>query len=277
MTVRLRLKTGYPPERAITVLREAAQRAREIGDPDPDRAFNTYRAWVEATETQLASLTVDPAAVTMLLTRRHFLIHDIGPNPYRLWGSLYAERDFQAAALDALAADLQTRVDRAAGDGEPVVLDTNVLLHYELPDNVPWAKVLGRASVRLVVPLRVVEELDEKKYGRNDLLASRARNLLPWLERAVTTNGGRIRDDATLEVPVDTSRRTRPESADREILDECHELHEFGGQGVTLVTGDTSMRLRARAESIVAVSMPDDYRRTFSPGASETSPADASG
>jgi hypothetical protein len=123
--------------------------------------------------------------VTTLLTQRHLLIHEIGPTRYRLWGPLYAERDFQAAALEVLAADVVERINRAAGTGGPVVLDTNVLLHYQRPDNLPWPTVLHRASVRLVVPLRVVEELDEKTYSGNPTLASAARNVLPWLEKAI--------------------------------------------------------------------------------------------
>ena len=265
MVQRLRLKHGVSPEHAVKVLREAGRQTQEIAHTDPAAAFVRYRSWVEGTEAQLASLSADPAAVTMLLTQRHFLIQDIGPSADRLWGPLYAERDFQAAALGTLADDLETRIARAAGVGEPVVLDTNVLLHYQRPVSVAWPDVLGRAQVRLVIPLRVLEELDEKKYGSSDVLASRARELLPWLERAVTDNHGRIRDDTTLEVPIDTARRTRPENADREILDECHELRDFGGLGVTLVTGDTSMRLRARAESIATAAMPDDYRRTRNP------------
>jgi hypothetical protein len=85
---RLRLKCGVPPEHALKVLRDAAKHGREIVHHDPGIAFNAYRAWVEGTEPQLASLTRDPQTVTMLLTQRHFLIQDIGPNPLRLRGPL---------------------------------------------------------------------------------------------------------------------------------------------------------------------------------------------
>jgi hypothetical protein len=258
---RLRLRDGVPPARALTVLRESAQLCRQIGNSNPDVAFSDYRAWVERTESQLAALTLDATIVQMLLTPRHFLIQEIGPNRLRLWGPLYAERDFQATTLEALANDVQIRIERVAGDGEPAVLDTNSLLHYQRPDNVSWPKVLGRDHVRLVVPLRVVEELDEKKYGRSDRLASVARDVLPWLEEAVLRKAGKIRDDTTIEVPVDPTRRVRPENADREIIDECHEFREFGGQRATLVTGDTAMRLRAHAEAIATAAMPDEYLR----------------
>jgi hypothetical protein len=227
---------------------------------DPVVAFDAHRAWVEATEPQLASITRDPATVTMLLSRRHFLIQDIGPNPYRLWGSLYAERDFQVTALEALAEGLAIRLRRAQG-GTSTVLDTNTLLHYQRPDNIPWTDVLAQKHVRLVVPLRVVEELDAKKYERNRSLAQRARDVLPWLERTILQAGGTLRqhDD---EVPVDSPRRTRLDDADLEELDECHELRDFGGQGVTLITGDAALRLRADAAGIMSSQLDDIYLRS---------------
>jgi rRNA-processing protein FCF1 len=271
---RLRLKQGVAPAHALKVLREAARVCRALGNSNPDAAFNDYRAWVEGTEPQLASVTRDPTIVTMLLTQRHFLIQEIGPNPLRLWGPLYAERDLQAAALDALADDIEMRIARAAGDGQPAVIDTNVLLHYQRPDSVPWPKVLGRISVRLVVPLRVVEELDEKKYGRSDALATRAREVLPWIEEAILSKAGKIREDTTIEVPIGPERRIRPENADREIVDECHELREFGAHGVMLVTGDTSMRLRAHAESIPTAPMPDTWLRNPPRGSVEAVASD---
>lgn len=222
--------------------------------------LDRYASWVESTEAQLAWMTVDPGVVTMLLTTHHWQILDIGPNPLRMWRVLYSEIAFQVAALEALAADIQARIERAGG-GEPTVLDTNTLLHYQRPDSVPWPDVLGGPSVRLVIPLRVVEELDEKKYGRNDVLAQRARDVLPWLEATIASGPGQARLDTTIEVPIDPTRRSRPEHADRDILDECHELRQFGGQRVTLVTGDTAMRLRAHAESIQTVQLPDKHLR----------------
>jgi rRNA-processing protein FCF1 len=258
--LRLRLKYGVNPDHALTVLRDGARRGREIAHHDAAVAFNAYRAWVESMEQQLGSLTRDPGTVTMLLTRRHFLIQEIGPNPQRLWGPLYAERDFQVTALDELAIDLEARVQRAQGE-KPTVLDTNTLLHYQRPDNVRWTEMLKCLSVRLVVPLRVVEELDAKKYGRSDVLAQRAREVLPWLEAVILRDGGAVGPDTTIEVPVDDARRARPDDADREVLDECHELREFGGHDVTLITGDTALRLRAHAAGIPARQLDDKYRR----------------
>jgi hypothetical protein len=258
---RLRLRDGVEPAHAIAKLREAANNARnDIQGTDAAAVLDRYTAWIVSTEAQLAWMSLDPNVVTMLLTTRHWQILDIGPNPLQIWRVLTPEIAFQVAALEALAADVQARIERAAG-GEPTVLDTNTLLHYQRPDSIPWPDILNRPSVRLVIPLRVVEELDEKKYGRNDVLAQRARDVLPWLEATIVGGSGQARPDTTIEVPIDPTRRSRPQSADREIVDECHELRQFGGQRVTLVTGDTAMRLRAHAESIPTAQPPDKYLR----------------
>jgi hypothetical protein len=66
-------------------------------------------------------------------------------------------------ALEDLVADLHARVDLlSATSGTIAVLDTNILLQYEEPLKVPWRKVLGVRSVRLIVPQRVVEELEPR-------------------------------------------------------------------------------------------------------------------
>ena len=69
------------------------------------------------------------------------------------------------------------------------MLDTNILLQYQEPSKVRWRDVLRVESVRLIVPLRVVEELDAKKYSASKRLAERARVLLPRLEELVGRDG----------------------------------------------------------------------------------------
>lgn len=161
--------------------------------------------------------------------------------------------------------DLEQRAARLSlAPGHIAVLDTHVLLHYQPPEQIPWPKVVGHPHVRLVVPLRVVEELDEKKYARRDDIADRARRLLPRLEAVLGPAGapGELRESVTIEVPVDSGPRRRPANADEEILDTCRELRQLTGREVSLVTGDTSMRLRGEARGLRVVKMPAEYERT---------------
>jgi predicted ribonuclease YlaK len=203
----------------------------------------------------------------MVQTERYWRIRAIDAATVRPSPLVDAETTLQHEALEQLVVELQERVRRLSrAPGQITVLDTNVLLHYQEPAKVDWVSVLGVATVRLVIPLRVVEELDAKKYAPNDKLAARARALLPQLERLVGPAGApaELRDGVTIEVPVDTGRRDRPADADAEILETCLELARLTDQRVILVTADTAMRLRARAQSTSVEALPEGYLRVRS-------------
>jgi len=60
------------------------------------------------------------------------------------------------------------------------VLDSNSLLHHAPPNQMRWDGVIG-SPVRLVVPLRVVQELDDKKASNSKPLRQRAAKRLRQL------------------------------------------------------------------------------------------------
>jgi predicted ribonuclease YlaK len=147
-----------------------------------------------------------------------------------------------------------------------VVLDTNVLLHYQPPWQVDWTAVLGSAGpVRLVLPLRVIEELDERKYRDREKIAQRARDLLSELWKVLSpSKGGPAplggKPGITVEVFLDDEPRRHTLDADAEILEECRTLKAVGCP-VSLVTADTGLSIRASALGIAVVPMPDKYLR----------------
>lgn len=236
---------------------------------------NAYLAWVGTAESQLRNVFVDPATWGHLYDERHWQIYGLSqtsPRPIELIQTAIA---VQTTWLDHLADRLKKLADRlAAAPGELTVLDTHVLLHFQPPDQVNWQEVTGADEIRLVLPLRVVEELDEKKYTARDDLAERARRLLSQLRAQLAHSGeapAKIRDGVTIEVPVDDGPRQRTLDADQEILDTCRELRA-GGQSVVLVTDDTGMILRAGSAASRVVPMPERYlrRRPATPGSGQT-------
>jgi hypothetical protein len=78
---------------------------------------------------------------------------------------------------------------------------------------------------------------------------------------------GELASGITLEVLVKFDgggARDKPADADEEILFTCRELWQLSGDvdGVTLVTGDTAVRIRAQAlGGIRPIGLPDKYRR----------------
>jgi hypothetical protein len=149
--------------------------------------------------------------------------------------------------------DLQQRIDRAASaPGDPAVIDTNILLEFMPPAQIDWRSLLATASVRLVIPLRVIEELDVLKYDRRRTeRADRARRILPQLGAALGDGGAPspLRDGTTIEVLSGPGPRDRATDADEELLHTCQELEQFGDRSVTLISGDTAIRLRAQGLS----------------------------
>jgi predicted ribonuclease YlaK len=187
-----------------------------------------------------------------------------------------AEVELQTRALRQLAEDLDERIARAAlAPGAVAVLDTNVLLHFQPPDQVSWSEIIGGPRVRLVLRLRVVEELDAKKYSRREDLSGNARGVLRRLGELLGPGGAPvgIRPDATIEVFATRAPRPRPADADEEILQNCVELGQFSGSPAHLVTADTAMRIRAEAEGIAVRTMPEHLERRRRPAGDQVDAA----
>lgn len=270
---RLRLKVGVDPAegarrlRALTV--EVGNVASVAGGPKAIIvARDAYLRWVEQAESCLASLTHDRELIAELYTSHYWRIrgmewNDVGglndPRPFPLF---YSETAYQGSRLTRLVDDLEERSRRLSlPDGTIAVLDTNVLLHYQPVTQIPWVDLLGSTHIRLVVPLRVIEEIDLKKYAKNTGLANRARKLLPALEHLLGDVGGQVAAGVTILVPVDTGPRDRPDDADEEVLAVCRDLQQFSRRSVTLVTGDTAMRLRAEAHGLGTFKLGQSYLR----------------
>jgi rRNA-processing protein FCF1 len=219
-----------------------------------------YIDWVEVTEGQLGNVTNDPEVLTLLYTPAYYEIRQLDPSSPRAVAFIDAERARQASALEALRDDLQRRLERArAAPGAITVLDTNALLHHQLPDSVAWREIVGQESIRLVIPLRVIEELDAKKYTESSKLRQRARERLPKLYALVGSGGAPKalpNGHGTLEVFIEPGPRTRAADADTEILETARDLERLSGSKVMIVTGDTAMRLRAETEGIATAAMP---------------------
>jgi hypothetical protein len=80
--------------------------------------------------------------------------------------------------------------DRAtSAQGHITFVDIHVLLHHELADGVNWLEVVERPSVRVVIPLRVIEELDAKKYTHSARIRAKAQGLMPKLRALIGPEG----------------------------------------------------------------------------------------
>jgi uncharacterized coiled-coil protein SlyX len=234
-----------------------------------DEYLQNYLRWVTTTEALLRSVFTDLALVHHLRTSAYWAIRNASFQPFRVIELINSELFEQRSWLEGLTVRLEALQNRMeAAPGKPTVVDTHVLLHYQPPEQVDWPTVVEQDEVRLVLPLRVVEELDEKKYAKRDDLADRARRLLSQLWNTLGEAAGgpvSLRKNVTIEVPVEDGPRVRTADADEEILDSCLQLRNVGCPPI-LVTGDTGMSLRAKNHQLDVIPMPDNYLRNRAPG-----------
>ena len=265
----MRLRSGRPPDSVVSQLRELARRSANGGDVlsgISDTWINNYVSWVSTAEKAIRHCLVDPD-LDALYTPRYWAIRAADPASLRISELVWDESTWQSDRFNSMADEIDDTVSRLRGDPSAlvVVVDTNVFLHYQSLDNIDWSFV-GASPVRIVIPIRVIEELDEKKRDRRDSVQDRARKSLRWLSDRVLTDEPvvKIRDGVTVEVFVPTGRRELRLSADSEILEACEVLEQFTGKRLALVTGDLGMQLkgmhyRGSTSGFDVKALPDRY------------------
>ncbi len=260
--MRARLAPGVDPARAIAEVNELAGSKATAVRPTNAHAADRredYVRWATQTEARLASVLRREDARGIFDNPRHRDICSMPPGN-QLTTLIYAEVDEKIRDLQAAVDYLRRELERMqAGPGLPIVVDSNALLEHQRPDSVNWKALLG-VEARLMLPLRAIEEINDKKYSNSDRLRSAARRLVPWIAKLFP--GGdlgpvRLRDDATLELILAERPRHRPSDADEEILDVAHEVRQFIGK-VQVMTGDLGMQLRAISEGLDVLVPPEE-------------------
>lgn len=186
--------------------------------------------------------------------------------------ALAAEIDNQVRTLERARGELEALKELAARPGLPVVYDTNMLNHWNRPTDIHWQNVLKVQGedvglVRLVVPLRVVDELDGQTYGSGQL-AQRATAAIRYLEKVLADRkpgeAVTIREEVSLEVWIDNEHRGG--DSDLAILRCAADLDALRPQtGARVLTNDYGMRLRAQQLGLTAVRLPAAHRKQSGP------------
>lgn len=179
------------------------------------------------------------------------------------------EIENQIKTLEQAHAQFEGLKKLAARPGLPVVYDTNMLNHWQQPGDIRWREVFKVEGeniplTRLVIPLRVIDELDRQKYGQGDL-ARRAATVIRYLKRVLMDSQPgqpvQLRAEATLEVWVDTDDRGG--DADLSILRCVADLDNLHRDtSVRVLTDDVGMRLRARQMGLKVLRLPENYRKS---------------
>lgn len=268
--MRIRLAPGKSVDDVIRTLETLAINVRSEAFPIAhlsgtsfDASRNAYVQWAISCEQQLLTVLARSDGNQIFDNPRH---RDICSMPVgrQVPMLISAEVDVKVAQITEIANYLRETRDRITrAQGYPTVIDTNLFLECQRADQIKWEELVGETA-RLMVPLRVVEELDVKKYAGNERLRRTARDLLPWIESLFPgPDCGPVRlDDRsnTIEILMVDRPRYRPTDADEEVLDVYHDV-KLLAERAKLITADTGMRLRARGESVDVIAMPAKYLR----------------
>lgn len=244
------------------------------GSTEARHQIDQYLRWVTDSEQQLRPVMTADDVDRVLLTRRYWATHaNPSYTPANIKAVHEAVREHQLQ-FDEMAKGVlveRRRWTSAEPDVAYVVADTNVHLHHPSDwDAIDWGAVVGwenrsRALVRLVLPMLVVDELDNAKWRNNDKIRSRARTTLKKIYGAFSSDPAitwemRSADPEFAAVLanllVDEPTHQRLERADDELVDRALMLSDFVEQSVTgnrvvyFVSYDTGAALRARSAGL---------------------------
>lgn len=172
------------------------------------------------------------------------------------------ERDVWVDRLNSAVKKLRHLEDFVIRPGRVAVLDTSAFHEFDRFWAADWARVTeadpphvsaAGLPIRLVVPLVVVEELDDQKHHQNGRVRQAARDILRHLRELPRVSTSAVADvlrvDArvTMEILLDDRAHARLSVNDAEIIECAVTLRSLFpvSRRVILVSGDVSMEFRA--------------------------------
>lgn len=266
----VRLFPGADRHNVLATLRQLGtdvQNLRSFGGTHQE-LYNKYSSWVRESVRLLRYLLSSADIDRLFLTRRYWALQAMGGAEV-LIGMRYlidAELEEREAALTEATARLADEVGRWGGPGHLVVADTSVYMdHDQKLEDLEVGKILGRPGdlVHLIVPIAVIDELDNLKRGKDRWRPGYTLAVLDSVLEEPTevatmqpeANGvGRL----TVEIVFDPPEHSRLPIMDEEIIDRALAVQEVAGKKVTLITFDTSQSTRARSRGLTTIKLKRD-------------------
>ena len=146
-------------------------------------------------------------------------------------------------------------------------IDTNVYLNLQIFTDIDWAGMVGSDAVRLVVPVVIAKELDERKNtDTNSTIRKRADNTIKRMATLVSDDQQQIRGNVAIEFessvpPPNLYQENELDSTwrdDRLIAAILHYKKRCPTAEVLLLTEDLALRLRASRYDIAVASPPEE-------------------
>ena len=295
----MQLRSNVTLGETIRLLKEAVRELdTDLSNVHNERSNERYFDRIGRTEGVLRNLFADTELVEALHSERYWHIRRYWENRPSAYISVADEGRWKRADSESIyqiEAELRVQLERlkvalahlelfsplSQSDGWPLVLDTNVLVHFD-----PFREEITRAKwreiaqlpespeVRLIVPALVLDELDQLAHSGDRKLNRRARSahghLDPFIDHLLSERPQPIRPDApwmTVEVLPDAPNHRRQADNDTELLDRAEFLHQVTNRRVTFVTADRGMLVRGKVRQLLPapstvrmVAMPEELR-----------------
>jgi hypothetical protein len=200
-------------------------------------------------------------------------------------GMLSLELDQRIEAFSATIVAVKNQIASWQRPGVFVAPDTSFYIeHSDKLQDADFRPVLQiwHDPVHVLVPIAVVDELDNLKKSKNKHITWRASHTLAVLDRVVGTppgpgllrledfsmlgTGGLPSGEVTIEILFDPPGHVRLPITDDEIISRIVAIEPLAGRPVTLVTYDTGQATRGRAAGL-------QVRKLDKPEPSPESPA----
>lgn len=256
------------PVQAISVLEEIAANAVPsvmAGGTSPSSYRSRYAKWAAESEARLKSIFSRRDAAWFFSSARHYIVISQEHADGHLVG---AELASIGEELRSSAAAVRRAMDwLGLGGGSPLVIDTNIVLEYQALDAIDWSKVVS-GTARLIVPTRVLGELEDKRFDRRSRLSDVARSELPklvaWLESGARPGVGVVidRHGTTIETVPPELEGDYVRAADDEILGFFDMVTQYA-HDAKLVTSDGPLRVRAHNRSYALARVPSAFARAL--------------
>lgn len=242
---------------------------RRGGSPGPQpvtTARDGYLSVIETAEAQLRNSFVGDSLLGQLHSARYWDIRELTESSARPFPLIGSEVEAQLVWCERVIAELGVLIQEDASadlTAARAVLDANVYLHFIPFTDIDWRSELGHAAVRLIVPMVVLEELDNQKNTGREKLKPRAAKRLALMRKLLAGHERgpvEVRRGVNLEVAIDPPDHVRKLNTDEEIIAVAQRLVSRRGGPVLLVTGDYSMQLRAETRRLTVAELSGELR-----------------
>lgn len=265
------LKTGQTADSALVILRSLLKALAEVErslEGDPVLAATRYLRWVERAENDLRLVYARGVLARDLYTARYWQIRAIDDQSDSPHGLIRGELLGQHRHVFELTQQLERyRSMLATEENQRLLLcDTNVFIQGMMFDQLSWKMHFTESELCVVFPLVIIDELDSLKDrgGTPGRVAGRVLRKIDGLLEQADPFARVRRPGATVSLQLidEPFGYVRFPGNDDEIVRQAGYFASMSGNGLTLVSRDRGMRIRAAAAGVRAMALPPEFERT---------------